>query len=50
MTAKNTKILEYLLSKGASKKATTDFGETAYDLALENEILEAKQIDINFLK
>ncbi|MDO6595715.1 ankyrin repeat domain-containing protein [Oceanihabitans sp. 2_MG-2023] len=50
LQAKNTAILEYLISIGAKKDATTDFGETAHDLAVENEILKAKKIHLDFLK
>ncbi|WP_041990698.1 ankyrin repeat domain-containing protein [Capnocytophaga cynodegmi] len=48
MTAKNLDIIKFLLEKGAKKTITTDFEETAYDLAKENEALKDK--DINFLK
>lgn len=48
MTAKNLDIIKSLLEKGANKTITTDFEETAYDLAKENEALKDK--DINFLK
>ncbi|CEN40738.1 putative ankyrin repeat protein [Capnocytophaga cynodegmi] len=48
MTAKNLDIIKFLLEKEANKTITTDFEETAYDLAKENEALKDK--DINFLK
>ena len=48
MIAEDTDILQFLLSKGADKTITTDLGETAYDLAKENEKLHDKNID--FLK
>lgn len=50
LQAKNTEILKYLISIGAKKEATTDFGETPYDLASENEILKAQKTDLDFLK
>ena len=50
MVAKNDAILKYLLSQGADKSEVTEFGETAYDLAKENEILQRENIDIEFLK
>lgn len=50
MQAKNTKIINYLLSIHANKAITTDFGETVYDLAKENEVLTSKNVDLNFLK
>lgn len=50
MKAKNTNVLNYLISQGADVKATTNFGETAYQLAQENEALKNHKIDLNFLK
>ncbi|OEK09566.1 hypothetical protein A8C32_12750 [Flavivirga aquatica] len=48
MTAKNTSVLKHLLSVGADKTIKTDFEETVYDLARENEMLT--QTNINFLR
>lgn len=50
MKAKNQELLDILLENGANKKLKTQFNESAYDLALENEILEKNEIDIGFLK
>lgn len=50
MKAKNTKVLKYLLSIGADKSQKTAFEESVYDLAQENELLQQKKININFLK
>ena len=50
MLANDTNILEYLISKGANKKITTEFGETAFDLANENEKLKQKGLSLDFLK
>ena len=50
MEAKNDAIIKYLLSIGANKNAVTEFDETAYDLASENEILKQNNISIDFLK
>lgn len=50
MKAQNDEVLKYLISVGANLKATTDFEETAYDIAVENEILRENKVDLNFLK
>ena len=50
MTANNDEILKYLLSIGAKKEITTEFDETAYALAKENETLTKKNITVEFLK
>ncbi|WP_347374249.1 ankyrin repeat domain-containing protein [Aequorivita sp. Q41] len=49
MKAKDEQLLKYLISIGADKKATTDFEETAYDLASENEFLQKQNVPLNFL-
>ncbi|NIJ43693.1 ankyrin repeat protein [Wenyingzhuangia heitensis] len=48
MKAKDVKMLQMLLHKGADKSIKTDFDESVYDLAKENELL--KNADIAFLK
>ncbi|MDD7886096.1 ankyrin repeat domain-containing protein [Flavivirga sp. 57AJ16] len=48
MKEKNLKALKYLLSIGANKDIKTNFGESVYDLAKENELLNKQ--NINFLK
>lgn len=50
LLAKDTQILEFLIAQGADKTATTEFDETAFDLASENETLITKNIDLSFLK
>lgn len=50
MVAKDTEVLEYLISKGADKTSTTELGETAYDLAKENESLQKSGANLEFLK
>jgi len=50
MKAKDQSILKYLISIGADKAIKTDFEETVYDLAKENELLQSNNININFLK
>lgn len=50
MKGKDVKIIKYLVSKGADKTVKTDFNESVYDLALENEILKKNKTNISFLK
>ena len=50
MIAKNDVILKYLLSIGAKKDIKTDFDESAYDLAKENETLTQNNISVEILK
>lgn len=50
MKAEDDHILKYLLEQGANKSAVTEFEESVFDLASENELLQANNIDINFLK
>ena len=42
-------IMKYLVSKGANTRIKTEFDETAYDLASENELLTKNNIDLTFL-
>ena len=50
LRADNTEILELLVANGADTSVTTDFGESIYDLASENEILASSKASIEFLK
>ncbi|WP_418502302.1 ankyrin repeat domain-containing protein [Flagellimonas sp.] len=42
-------ILKFLLDHGANATLTTEFGETAFDLASENELLAKNKVDLAFL-
>ena len=50
MKGKNHQIIKYLLGIGADKNVTTVFGETVYDLASENELLNKENNNISYLK
>ncbi|OEK05546.1 hypothetical protein BFP71_10960 [Roseivirga misakiensis] len=50
MLAETSDLLKFLIASGADKNAKTEFEESAYDLALENEILGADSANIQFLK
>ncbi|TXK33294.1 ankyrin repeat domain-containing protein [Pontibacter qinzhouensis] len=50
MVSKDDAILKYLVSIGAKKEIGTNFDETAFDLASENESLTKNNISVNFLK
>ncbi|AUD07369.1 ankyrin repeat domain-containing protein [Spirosoma pollinicola] len=50
MISKDDTLLKYLLSIGAKKDISTNFKETAFDLASENESLSKNNISVNFLK
>lgn len=50
MISKDDSILKYLLTIGAKKEIKTDFYESVYTLAKENESLTKNKIDLEFLK
>jgi ankyrin repeat protein len=50
LIAKDDVMLKYLVSIGAKKDAVTNFKETAFDLASENESLSKNNISVTFLK
>lgn len=50
MKAKNNEILNILLDSGADKSILTEFEESAFDLASENEALKKAKLDLKFLK
>jgi len=50
MVAKDDSILKYLVSLGAKKDINTEFDESAYALAKENESLTKNNVSVEFLK
>lgn len=50
MISKDDVLLKYLLSIGAKKEMVTDFDESPYALAKENETLTKKNVSLEFLK
>lgn len=50
MVAKDDTIMKYLVSVGAKKEVTTEFDESAYALAKENESLTKNNVSVEFLK
>ena len=50
MKSKDDKMLKTLIEGGADTALLTDFDETVYDLAKENEFLIANKVNIEFLK
>ncbi|MBO0950136.1 ankyrin repeat domain-containing protein [Fibrella forsythiae] len=50
MISKDDTLMKYLLSIGAKKDIATNFKETAFDLASENESLSKNNVSVNFLK
>jgi ankyrin repeat protein len=50
MKATDNKIINMLLIAGADKNVLTDYEESTYHLANENEILMANEIDISQLQ
>lgn len=50
MLSKTSDLLKFLIASGADKNVRTEFEESAYDLAMENEILGSNNINIEFLK
>lgn len=50
MTSADDSILKYLIFIGADKNSKTDFGETAFALAKENELLKMNNTNLDFLR
>jgi ankyrin repeat protein len=50
MIAKDDTVMKYLLSIGAKKDVLTNFEETAFSLASENESLTKNNVSVTFLK
>jgi len=50
MVSKDDTILKYLISIGAKKDINTEFDESAYALAKENESLTKNNVSVEFLK
>ncbi|UKT65861.1 ankyrin repeat domain-containing protein [Pedobacter mucosus] len=50
MISKDDSILKYLISIGAKKDPKTNFDESAFDLASENESLAKANVSLTFLK
>lgn len=50
MKATGDELMKYLISQGADTGAVTEFGETPFDLAQENEQLQQRQTNLSFLK
>ncbi len=50
LVAKDDQVLKYLLTIGANPKLKSNFDETVYDLASDNEVLKQTNISIEFLK
>jgi ankyrin repeat protein len=50
MVSKDDAMMKYLISIGAKKEIETNFKETAFDLAGENESLSKNNVTVNFLK
>lgn len=50
MKADSDAILKYLLKQGANLKIKTEFDESVFDLASENELLHKNNVSLNFLR
>lgn len=50
MTSKDDLVIKKLLEAGADKRIKTEFGESVYELAMENETFMRKKINLDYLK
>ncbi|KVV13143.1 ankyrin repeat domain-containing protein [Flavobacterium sp. TAB 87] len=50
MVSSDDTLLKYLVAHGAKKEITSEFNETAYALAKENETLSKQNVSVEFLK
>ena len=50
MKAKDTKLISILLAYGADKNIRTNFNESPYDMAIQNELLNKEKTDLTLLK
>ena len=50
MQGKDKDLMLMLVDKGANKELKTEFDESAYDLALENELLQKEKVNVQFLR
>ncbi len=50
MQGKDKELMTTLIANGANKELKTEFNESAYDLATENELLKKENVNIQFLR